>query len=138
MLQTILVIQCFRIVFKEKFLFLLFLQINNIMTESKTTILIFTSVLSIVLLAHLVTSCNEQVCASVVSKCMLTQSCRCDLKNCSCCKECFNCLSYLYSECCSCVGNFHFVSLFCFGNRNNVNRNYNKKNFFSRYVPETK
>lgn len=73
------------------------------MTESKTTILIITSVLSIVLLAHLVTSCNEQVCASVVSKCMLTQSCRCDLKNCSCCKECFNCLSYLYSECCSCV-----------------------------------
>ncbi|XP_071448838.1 twisted gastrulation protein homolog 1-A [Hetaerina americana] len=47
--------------------------------------------------------CNEAVCASVVSKCMLTQSCKCDLKNCSCCKECFNCLSYLFSECCSCV-----------------------------------
>lgn len=80
------------------------------MTESKTTILIFTSVLSIVLFAHLVTSCNEQVCASVVSKCMLTQSCRCDLKNCSCCKECFNCLSYLYSECCSCVGKHFSIS----------------------------
>ncbi|XP_046387154.1 twisted gastrulation protein homolog 1-A-like [Ischnura elegans] len=50
-----------------------------------------------------VEGCNEAVCASVVSKCMLTQSCKCDLKNCSCCKECFNCLSYLYSECCSCV-----------------------------------
>lgn len=49
-------------------------------------------------------SCNEQVCASMVSKCMLTQSCKCDLKNCSCCKDCFNCLSYLYTECCSCVG----------------------------------
>ncbi|KAL1116960.1 hypothetical protein AAG570_004288 [Ranatra chinensis] len=34
---------------------------------------------------------------------MITQSCKCDLKNCSCCKECFNCLSHLYSECCSCV-----------------------------------
>lgn len=48
-------------------------------------------------------SCNKQICASMVSKCMLTQSCKCDLKNCSCCKECFNCLSYLYNECCSCV-----------------------------------
>lgn len=50
-----------------------------------------------------VDSCNEAVCASIVSKCMLTQSCKCDLKNCSCCKECFSCLSYLYTECCSCV-----------------------------------
>jgi len=48
-------------------------------------------------------SCNEAVCASVVSKCMLTQSCKCDLKNCSCCKDCFSCLGELYSECCSCV-----------------------------------
>ncbi|CAG9124022.1 hypothetical protein JYU34_014323 [Plutella xylostella] len=51
----------------------------------------------------LVYACNEAICASVVSKCMLTQSCKCDLKDCSCCKDCFNCLSYLYSECCSCV-----------------------------------
>lgn len=58
-------------------------------------------VFSVVLAA--VESCNEAVCASVVSKCMLTQSCKCDLKNCSCCKECFSCLSHLYSECCSCV-----------------------------------
>ncbi|XP_022201068.1 protein twisted gastrulation [Nilaparvata lugens] len=48
-------------------------------------------------------ACNEAVCASIVSKCMITQSCKCDLKNCSCCKACFSCLSYLYSECCSCV-----------------------------------
>lgn len=52
---------------------------------------------------HRVDSCNEAVCGSVVSKCLLTQSCKCDLANCTCCKECFNCLSYLYSECCSCV-----------------------------------
>ncbi|CAG7835536.1 unnamed protein product, partial [Allacma fusca] len=51
----------------------------------------------------LVSSCNEAVCASIVSKCTLTQSCKCELRNCSCCKECFDCLSYLYSECCSCV-----------------------------------
>ncbi|KAK9887898.1 hypothetical protein WA026_000201 [Henosepilachna vigintioctopunctata] len=48
-------------------------------------------------------TCNEAVCGSVVSKCLLTQSCNCDLKNCTCCKDCFNCLSYLFSECCSCV-----------------------------------
>ncbi|XP_077301936.1 protein twisted gastrulation-like [Arctopsyche grandis] len=48
-------------------------------------------------------ACNEAVCASVVSKCMLTQSCKCDLTHCSCCKDCYNCLSYLYKECCSCV-----------------------------------
>ncbi|KAJ8956001.1 hypothetical protein NQ318_006275 [Aromia moschata] len=48
-------------------------------------------------------TCNEAVCGSVVSKCLLTKSCNCDLKNCTCCKDCFNCLSYLYSECCSCV-----------------------------------
>ncbi|XP_074042811.1 protein twisted gastrulation [Leptinotarsa decemlineata] len=50
-----------------------------------------------------VESCNEAVCGSVVSKCLLTKSCNCDLKNCTCCKDCFNCLSYLYTECCSCV-----------------------------------
>lgn len=49
-------------------------------------------------------SCNEAVCASIVSKCMLLQSCKCDLlPDCICCKKCFECLGYLYSECCSCV-----------------------------------
>ncbi|GFU56033.1 protein twisted gastrulation [Nephila pilipes] len=47
--------------------------------------------------------CNEAVCASIVSKCMLTQSCKCDAKNISCSKDCFYCLDFLYSECCSCV-----------------------------------
>ncbi|KAK7863519.1 hypothetical protein R5R35_004972 [Gryllus longicercus] len=62
------------------------------------------SVLTMICMAIIaVESCNEAVCASVVSKCMLTQSCKCDLKNCSCCRECFSCLSHLYSECCSCV-----------------------------------
>ncbi|ODM94736.1 Protein twisted gastrulation [Orchesella cincta] len=51
----------------------------------------------------LVSSCNEAVCASIVSKCTLTQACKCELKNCTCCKECFDCLTYLYDECCSCV-----------------------------------
>merc|ERR1740123_951586 len=51
-----------------------------------------------------VLACNEAVCASIVSKCMLLQSCKCDLQpDCTCCKQCFECLDYLYSECCSCV-----------------------------------
>lgn len=51
-----------------------------------------------------VESCNEVVCASIVSKCMLTQSCKCELKNCSCCNECLKCLGRkYYEECCSCV-----------------------------------
>lgn len=55
-------------------------------------------------LAQLTFACNEAVCASIVSKCMLLQSCKCDLHpDCTCCKKCFECLDYLYSECCSCV-----------------------------------
>lgn len=55
------------------------------------------------LVLHQVETCNEAVCGSVVSKCLLTKSCNCDLKNCTCCKDCSTCLSHLYTECCSCV-----------------------------------
>ncbi|XP_017772927.1 PREDICTED: twisted gastrulation protein homolog 1-A [Nicrophorus vespilloides] len=52
-----------------------------------------------------VQACNEAVCGSIVTKCLLTESCKCDFANgCSCCQECSYCLSYLYNECCSCVG----------------------------------
>ncbi|KAI5730023.1 hypothetical protein M8J76_009135 [Diaphorina citri] len=60
-------------------------------------------VLAIVLFSSTSKGCNEAVCASIVSKCMITQSCKCDMKNCTCCKDCLNCLSYLWTECCSCV-----------------------------------
>lgn len=67
------------------------------------TAVLAVSVIFVGFLSHLTYSCNEQVCASIVSKCMLTQSCNCDLKNCTCCKDCFNCLNFMYGECCSCV-----------------------------------
>lgn len=70
------------------------IKVWTVITLTAITMLIF---------ANVSYSCNELVCASIVSKCMLTQSCKCDLKNCSCCKECSKCLSYLYTECCSCV-----------------------------------
>ena len=56
--------------------------------------------------------CNEALCVSIVSKCMLIKSCDCDMtnmKNCSCCKDCNSCLSTLYTECCSCVGEYRAV-----------------------------
>lgn len=53
-------------------------------------------------------ACNKMVCASIVSKCMLTQACKCDLtkspeNSCTCCRDCVKCLGYLYTECCSCL-----------------------------------
>lgn len=81
-------------------------------------------------LLHQGDTCNEAVCGSVVSKCLLTQSCKCDLENCSCCKECFTCLSYLYSECCSCVGE---LSLFTYL----INKARVNSFLFLRYVPKT-
>lgn len=72
-------------------------------------IFLLTIQFSSILFIQEVNGCNEAVCASIVSKCTLTQSCKCEMKNCTCCKECFDCLSYLYSECCSCVGKFSFI-----------------------------
>ncbi|XP_023027171.1 protein twisted gastrulation [Leptinotarsa decemlineata] len=49
-------------------------------------------------------SCNEAVCGPVVSKCLLIQSCQCDLKNNrTCTAQCFTCLGSLYTECCNCL-----------------------------------
>jgi len=54
--------------------------------------------------AEVVSSCSEQVCASIVSKCMLTQACKCDLKkDGSCVPDCAKCLGHLYTDCCSCL-----------------------------------
>ena len=58
-------------------------------------------------------ACNEAVCASLVSKCMLLKSCECnmlDKNNCTCCKDCHRCLAKLYTECCSCVGEWCTVT----------------------------
>lgn len=61
--------------------------------------------ISSILLYNYSLGCNEAVCASIVSKCMLTQSCKCDFKtNSTCSRLCYLCLDYLYNECCSCVG----------------------------------
>ncbi|XP_041765024.1 protein twisted gastrulation-like isoform X1 [Anopheles merus] len=72
-------------------------------TEGRAFALLAGAVLVLLTCVQLAASCNEMVCASIVSKCMLTQSCKCDMKSCTCCKECAECLSYLYTECCSCL-----------------------------------
>ncbi|XP_071092157.1 twisted gastrulation protein homolog 1-A-like [Haliotis cracherodii] len=66
--------------------------------------LAFCGVLAVLCLAE---ACNEAICASRVSKCMLIKCCECnmsDKKNCTCCRDCQVCLADLYTECCSCVG----------------------------------
>jgi len=68
------------------------------------SVMLTTVLMSLMMMTSSVTACNEAVCASIVSKCMLLQSCKCELHpDCTCCKKCFECLDYLYSECCSCV-----------------------------------
>ena len=64
-------------------------------------------VVGVAYLVQHVSGCNEAVCASMVSKCMLLKMCECDMQdkaNCTCCKDCHKCLAMLYTECCSCVG----------------------------------
>lgn len=76
----------------------------DVMLEGRKILVVWLgAAVGLICLAQFAYSCNEMVCASIVSKCMLTQSCKCDMKNCSCCKECSECLSYLYTECCSCL-----------------------------------
>ena len=56
------------------------------------------------MLINQVNGCNEVVCASIISKCILIENCKCEPKNCPCQKEFLNCLGEKYSkECCSCV-----------------------------------
>lgn len=51
--------------------------------------------------------CDES-CGPQVSKCMLLQACNCVINtprnNCSCCKNCTQCLGNMYADCCACVG----------------------------------
>lgn len=63
----------------------------------------FCCLCAIVLIPSTTCDCNEFVCGSVVSKCLLIQSCQCNLTDCFCCRDCFKCLGRLYTECCSCL-----------------------------------
>ena len=56
---------------------------------------------SLLLLLSPVWGCNEAVCASIVSKCMLLQSCKCELQpDCTCCKVRINNKTALLLPCC--------------------------------------
>lgn len=55
-------------------------------------------------LVYLATGCNENFCASDVSKCQLLGACSCSLSNCSCCANCTRCLGDLWADCCTCMG----------------------------------
>lgn len=90
------------------------------MGERKILTVILLTSFTFLLMAKFTFSCNQMLCASVVSKCMLTQSCKCDLKNCTCCRDCYQCLSWLWQECCSCVGELHSSSVWHFFWRNSI------------------
>lgn len=47
--------------------------------------------------------CDQLLCAPVVSKCLLTQSCNCKISDCHCCKDCILCLGRLFHDCCGCL-----------------------------------
>ncbi|XP_033228567.1 twisted gastrulation protein homolog 1-A-like [Belonocnema kinseyi] len=70
------------------------------------TKMIILGIVTVILLevANFTDACNEAVCGSVVSKCILRKTCDCDVKTCSCCKECYACLGQFYTECCACFG----------------------------------
>ena len=66
--------------------------------------------LAILGLSKLASTCNEAVCAPIVSKCTLMKSCDClpqEGEECECCQGCVACfeneIESLFSECCSCV-----------------------------------
>lgn len=98
------------------------------MGERKILSVILLTSLTFLLMAKLTFSCNQMLCASIVSKCMLTQSCKCEMKNCTCCHDCYQCLSWLWQECCSCVGEFAFL-------RTDNCAISNLRNFSKIYVP---
>jgi len=67
-------------------------------------------VFSLVLIGAVTASqyCDNEQCASVVSKCQLTAACKCEINRaageCSCCHTCSQCLANDYAKCCSCLG----------------------------------
>jgi len=50
-------------------------------------------------------TCDKSFCASIVSYCLIQESCSCDTSgNCSCCHQCAVCLNSKYEACSDCVG----------------------------------
>lgn len=75
------------------------------MKAFKYTLIIFVVLeISVCIGADSAASCNEDICGSVVSKCILTQSCKCEVKDASCYRSCVMCMGKKYfEECCGCV-----------------------------------
>ena len=61
-------------------------------------------------------SCDKDQCASIVSYCLIQETCSCDTSNlerCECCRGCAVCLGDRFDQCSDCVG-----SLFVLMNKN--------------------
>lgn len=109
-----------------RFHFLLYLPTARLVCEGlyfhtfREPIMIATNVLSWLFFALIAVvgvgailpqKCENQ-CASVVSKCLLLDACKCEITrdaSCTCCKDCRQCLGKSFLECCSCVRKFVFI-----------------------------
>ena len=51
--------------------------------------------------------CYKEVCGSIVTYCLLSGDCRCDVKqNLTCAESCGQCLGNLFTNCCVCASKF--------------------------------
>ncbi|CAG9857823.1 unnamed protein product [Phyllotreta striolata] len=75
-------------------------QIRRFASTMKEPLAVCLAIVTNFLLAQ---GCNESNCAPVVSMCLLTRSCNCDVQNETCYASCHACLGKDFIECCSCV-----------------------------------
>lgn len=62
--------------------------------------------------------CDELICGSIISKCLLMKSCQCNFKDYYCYKNCLNCLGDLSKKCCNCLNMCPSTSLIQNNNNN--------------------
>lgn len=75
------------------------------MAKFKQYLLVFLGFLTQLycLSTHQKKECDQLLCAPIVSKCLITESCNCKLSECHCCKDCHLCLGRLFDDCCGCL-----------------------------------
>lgn len=63
-----------------------------------TIFLFLTAVIPMIAIA-----CDQSYCSTIVNRCLAESKCNCDIKNCTCYKDCFKCLGQSFTKCCDCV-----------------------------------
>lgn len=52
---------------------------------------------------HVKSECNQYECSSIVSKCLLLGSCKCQPNDSECFQHCVACMSTMFHDCCDCL-----------------------------------